>query len=289
MKMFRKIQWLIWALGVCISLSFVFSCRGSSTTTPSTTTSSKDFTITSSAVENGQLLPQYQCEPKVDGVENSIPLSWANVPEGTGSLAIVMTHYPNPSDLTHPNTYLLLWGIDPSVTEIPYGKADDGPWFMGPNKDGVAISYTSPCSPSAGAHEYTITIYALAQMPASLPRASSLEVTYDVLMNALATVTVIGSAQLTFINVTSQSVDGQPGGKLQDRPTGRQQANAPRTPPQAAIDACAGKRDGAICQFISPRGDNVTGTCETKQDLSACKPNARPKDAGKPADAPSGE
>lgn len=47
--------------------------------------------------------------------------------------------------------------------------------------------------------------------------------------------------------------------------------------PQAAIDACAGKSDGATCFFSSPRGDeDVSGTCETAQRedaIIACRPD----------------
>ncbi len=164
-------------------------------------TTGSEFTLTSIAIGNGELLDAYKCEAKVDGKENSIPLSWSNVPDGTNSLAIIMKHYPNPTDLENPSSYLLLWNIDPDVTEIPYGMADDGPWYMGSNKDGVAISYTSPCSPSAGSHEYTITLYALSETPSVLPNSSSIDVDYDVLINAISTVTVIDEASLTFNDV----------------------------------------------------------------------------------------
>jgi phosphatidylethanolamine-binding protein (PEBP) family uncharacterized protein len=72
---------------------------------------------------------------------------------------------------------------------------------MGANKDGNAISYTSPCSPSAGSHEYTITVYALSETPTSLPTESSLTVDYDVMMAAIASVTTVGTAELTFNDV----------------------------------------------------------------------------------------
>lgn len=171
-----------------------FILKGDSSTTT-------DFTLTSSAVSNGELLDAYKCEEKVDGVEASIPLAWSNVPDSTGSLAIIMHHYPNSGDTTSVNSYLLLWGIDPSVTEIVHGGADDGSWFMGANKDGNAVSYTSPCSPSAGIHEYTITLYALSQTPPSLPTESTIEVDYDVLKSAIDTVTVIQTATLVFDDV----------------------------------------------------------------------------------------
>ena len=160
------------------------------------------FTLSSAAVENGLLLNDYKCEPKVNGVENSIPLSWSNAPESANSFAITMVHYPNPNDSIHLSSYLLLWGIDKSVTAIPYGQADKGPWFMGANKDTVAVSYTSPCSPSAGAHQYILTIYALSATPPGLPTRNSLNVTYGVLMNAISSVTIIERATLIFNNVT---------------------------------------------------------------------------------------
>jgi len=111
---------------------------------------SSDFVLASSAIENGELLDAYKCETKENDIEKSIPLSWSNIPTGTGALAVIMHHFPNPDDTSQANSYLLLWDIAPSVTAIPYGEADDGPWYMGANKDGTAISYTSPCSPSSG-------------------------------------------------------------------------------------------------------------------------------------------
>jgi len=159
------------------------------------------FTLSSSAIENGDLLDAYKCEVKINEIENSIPLSWTHVPDEANSLAIVMHHYPNSNDLTQVNSYLLLWDIDPGVAEMPYGTADDGPWFMGANKDGTAVSYTSPCSPSAGTHEYTITLYALSETPSVLPTSSSVSVDYDTMINAISSVTVIDQAILTFNDV----------------------------------------------------------------------------------------
>ncbi|MDM8545602.1 YbhB/YbcL family Raf kinase inhibitor-like protein [Candidatus Venteria ishoeyi] len=160
------------------------------------------FTLSSPAISNGELLSQYQCEEKTNGVESSIPLSWSNVPSGTAALAVTMVHYPNSDDTSQPNAYLLLWGIDASVTEIEHGAADDGPWYLGANKDGNMVSYTSPCSPSTGSHEYTLNIYALSETPGSLPTENSLNVSYDVLMQAIDTVEVLGTASITFDSVT---------------------------------------------------------------------------------------
>jgi len=159
-----------------------------------------NFKLKSIAIENGVLLDAYKCEEKINDIENSIPLSWENVPEGTKSLAIVMYHYPKKDDKSEINSYLLLWDIDPEVTEIPYKMASKRNWFMGGNKDGTAISYTSPCSRGKGKHEYTIALYALAKTPATLPKKHSLHVDYNVFMDALATVNIIDRTTLTFID-----------------------------------------------------------------------------------------
>ena len=159
-----------------------------------------DFKLTSIAIKNGVLLDAYKCEEKVNDVENSIPLSLGNVPEGTKSLAVVMYHYPKKDDKTEINSYLLLWDIDPEITGIPYKMASKGNWFMGANKDGTAISYTSPCSRGKGKHEYTIALYALSETPSSLPKKHSLNVDYNVFKNALATVKIIDRTTLTFID-----------------------------------------------------------------------------------------
>ena len=157
-----------------------------------------DFKLFSKAVVNGELLEAYRCEKKVNGVENSIPLSWSNVPQGTKSLAIVMYHYPKKDDKTEVNSYLLLWGIDPSVTEIPYKMANNPNWAMGSNKDGTAVSYTSPCSHGPGKHQYTIALFALKETPESLPEENDLSVDYTRFMEAISEVEVIDRTTLTF-------------------------------------------------------------------------------------------
>lgn len=157
-----------------------------------------DFKLTSKAVVNGKLLENFKCEEKVDGVENSIPLSWLNVPKGTNSLAVVMYHYPKKDDKLEINSYLILWGINPSVSEIPYKMANNPNWYMGPNKDGKAISYSSPCSRGPGEHEYTIALFALAETPKSLPKSNSLDVDLNTFMKAISDNNIIDITTLTF-------------------------------------------------------------------------------------------
>ncbi|MCP3937629.1 MAG: YbhB/YbcL family Raf kinase inhibitor-like protein [Actinomycetia bacterium] len=160
---------------------------------------SEPMTITSPAVVDGALLAAFTCETKDGGIEASIPLAWSGVPTGATSLAITMHHFPHPGNTTEANSYLTLWDIDPSVSEIAHGEASEGEWFQGSNKDGTAISYTSPCSPNgADTHEYTITLYALSETPPSLPGESSIAIDWEALVESLESVAVINSATLTF-------------------------------------------------------------------------------------------
>jgi len=166
-----------------------------------------DFTLSSSAVVNGELLEEYQCEAKIDGKENSIPLNWENIPSGTESLAIIMYHFPHPDDKTIANSYLLLWGIDPSITEITYGEAISDEWYMGSNKDGTTISYTSPCSSGPGTHEYCIALFALSDYPEDLPKESSVAVDFTAFMDSIDENNIMGKAELKF-SVTTKDING---------------------------------------------------------------------------------
>ncbi|OUU48977.1 MAG: hypothetical protein CBC28_01955, partial [Flavobacteriaceae bacterium TMED68] len=121
----------------------------------------------------------------------------SNIPEGTGSIAISIHGFPNANET---NSYLTLWNINPSVTEIQYGEANSGEWFMGPNKDGGKISYSSPCSPSGGTSTYYMTIYALNITPPSLPEENSLTINYSALVNSLSEVTIIDQVVLEYIS-----------------------------------------------------------------------------------------
>ena len=185
-----------------IASVLIVSCKKNESTPTPVPPITSTFSLTSTAVSNGFLLDAYKCEAKVGGIEKNLPLVWTNAPSSGNAFIINMIHYPNANDSSIISSYLELWGIDKTVTEIPYGKANAGPWFIGPNKDLNVISYTSPCSAGAGTHSYIITIYAVSATPASLPKANSLTVTYPVLKAALATVTIVGKAVLTFKSVT---------------------------------------------------------------------------------------
>ena len=167
----------------------------------SVTSENSNFTLSSIAIDDGgALLDAYKCEEKVQGVEKSIPIAWSNIPEGTRSLAISIHGFPNANET---NSYLTLWNIDPSVTEISYGLANDGTWYMGPNKDGATISYSSPCSPSGATSTYYLTIYALSETPPSLPEEDSLTIDYTALIASFEEVTIIDQIVLEYIATSS--------------------------------------------------------------------------------------
>ena len=68
-------------------------------------------------------------------------------------------------------------------------------------------------------------------------------------------------------------ISAQPGQGSQGK---RPERGRPPQPPQEAIDACNGKSDGTTCEFTSPHGNAITGTCQTIQSQSACVPSNRP-------------
>jgi len=192
---------------------FVTACSDSSTNDPvaADTTDGQGFTLNSRAVVDGELLARFQCEEKIDGVEESIPLEWSDVPDGTQSLAITMHHFPDPDDETTLSGYLQLWNIDPGTTSIDYGGADDGPWYLGANKDGAAISYSSPCSAGAGTHSYTVTLYALSSDPVLaglLPAESSIDVDYAAMLSAVEASGTVAETTLTFHSTTGADTAG---------------------------------------------------------------------------------
>ena len=74
-----------------------------------------NFTLSSQAIVNRKLLDEYKCEKTVHGVEDSFPLAWSNIPEGTKKLALTMNRVDTG------NSYLLLWDIDSSSSDINHG------------------------------------------------------------------------------------------------------------------------------------------------------------------------
>ena len=61
-----------------------------------------------------------------------------------------------------------------------------------------------------------------------------------------------------------------------DRPKGDDADGKRRGPPPEAYTACQGKSVGAAAQFVTPRGETVTGTCQEEDGKLVLRPD-RPK------------
>ena len=84
-------------------------------------------------------------------------------------------------------------------------------------------------------------------------------------MNGLKTMTLI--AVFLLLSATHAFGDEAMQGKNRGRPCG---------PPPEAYTACEGKSIGEAAQFVSPRGETVSGTCEAEGDRLVLRPD-RPR------------
>lgn len=100
-----------------------------------------------------------------DGAGVSPPLLWANVPELTASLALIVEDpdAPAPKPLVH----ALLWDIPADAGGLPEGAIGDG----GPGEAGrnsfLGAGWLAPDPPTGhGDHHYAFQLFALSQRPA---------------------------------------------------------------------------------------------------------------------------
>jgi Raf kinase inhibitor-like YbhB/YbcL family protein len=134
---------------------FLLACCGPRqqevTDTMSTTTAVADVTVTSPAfITGGEIPKQYGCA----GESLSPPLSFAGVPAGTKSLALIMTDPDAPGGLF---THWVVWNIPPDKASIAEGRSPGG--SEGKNSFGKR-GYGAPCPPT-GSHRYIFDVYAL--------------------------------------------------------------------------------------------------------------------------------
>ena len=164
----------------------------STTTTTTTTTTTLAFSVTSSAFVDGARIPTENAHSSVTGgLNNSIPLSWANAPAGTQYFAIaIVDTYTTPDwyhwfviDIPSSNTSL---AEGASMTSMPAGSIE---LF----NESPSQGYYGPAPPGGtGDHNYVTTIYAL-----STTLNLSGNVTYAEFLSAvsgnLSTATITGT------------------------------------------------------------------------------------------------
>ncbi len=108
--------------------------------------------ITSTAFTNNQKIPsKYTC----DGENITPPLQFADVPERTKSLALIVDDPDAPAKTW---VHWVVFNINPKIKEIPEGGTPEGAQ-LGMTDSGQK-EYHGPCPPS-GIHRYFFKLYAL--------------------------------------------------------------------------------------------------------------------------------
>ena len=115
------------------------------------------ITITSTAFTDGSMIPRdYTC----DGMDISPPMAWADVPEGTKSLAIICDDPDAPMGTW---VHWVLFNIPATVNELPQSMPPDKVLENGARhgiNDFRKFGYGGPCPPG-GTHRYYFKLYAL--------------------------------------------------------------------------------------------------------------------------------
>ena len=80
---------------------------------------------------------------------------------------------------------------------------------------------------------------------------------------------VISKISIVFVLLAGFSVTNAFAGDASSQENGRRRHG----PPPEAYAACEGKSAGDKAEFVSPRGDTVTGTCEQEGDRLVLRPD----------------
>lgn len=135
----------------------------------STPTQSAAFTLTSSAFNDGELIPLkyvYALGEQCSGQNYSPPLSWSGAPTGVQSFAITVSD-PNADNWVH----WVQFNIPGGQSSLPEAVGGPDLGLKGSNDFGK-LGYGGPCPPF-GTHNYIFTLYAL-DTTLSLPQGATL-------------------------------------------------------------------------------------------------------------------
>ncbi|MDH4201922.1 MAG: YbhB/YbcL family Raf kinase inhibitor-like protein [Phycisphaerae bacterium] len=122
--------------------------------------SKMDLTVTSTAFEDGQMIPS---KYTADGQDISPPLAWQGAPDGTKSIALINDDPDAPMGTW---VHWLVWNIPPDATGLDEDTPPDAELADG-SRQGTAdfgrTGYGGPAPPS-GVHRYFFKVYALDTM-----------------------------------------------------------------------------------------------------------------------------
>ncbi|MCH8205854.1 MAG: YbhB/YbcL family Raf kinase inhibitor-like protein [Chloroflexi bacterium] len=115
--------------------------------------------VTSSVFTDGERIPgKYSCY----GLDQSPPISWSGVPDGTKSLALVSVEPDAPGGVTW--AHWLLYGMPADVTEVPESMSSTEAQLVGGThgtNDFNRLGWGGPCPPRGTTHFYFFKVYAL--------------------------------------------------------------------------------------------------------------------------------
>lgn len=122
--------------------------------------------VTSPAFRDGEPLPERFTD---DGEGTSPPIAWSGVPEGTGSVVLVIEDADSPTP--HPLVHAIVFDLPGRDGELPEGAlpsegaADSDPPAMGRNSF-LSGEYLPPDPPPGhGPHRYVVQAFALDTAP----------------------------------------------------------------------------------------------------------------------------
>ncbi len=147
---------LFFCMILTVSSAFFSSAFAQSDTNESSTTAA--FTISSSAFENGQRIPdEYTCE----GEDSSPALEWSNPPEGTVTYVLICDDPDAPGGTW---VHWVLYNLRGTLRRLPE-KFLREPELPGGAMNGrnswERFGYYGPCPPPGSPHRYYFKLYAL--------------------------------------------------------------------------------------------------------------------------------
>lgn len=134
------------------------------------------MTVSSGAFTQGMIPARYTCAAGTKAM--SPPLSWAGVPAGTRSLALVVDDSRAPIT---PYVYWVVFDISPATAQIHEGRLPTGAKVARGSKGTAA--YDPPCPPGPDSHQYRFFVYALNKQ-LDLPQGTSLETAWKAIAAA---------------------------------------------------------------------------------------------------------